>query len=144
MCKALSVIGHIRSQTEYSSHRKLFSVVARLNLQECLHENGQKRAERCSAPLLLRHQQPEEMGWCLWRGCDVVSMPEPPWYHTLRWKTSQTVLAHHSSNYQHQECPFISVTSFFLSSHPTPCLPLLPSRLCPRLLHLRSPSALSF
>lgn len=81
----------------------------------CFHENEQKRAERCPAPLLLHHQQAEEMGWCVWRDCDVVSVSEPPWYHTLRWKTSQTVLAHHCSNYQQQECPFISITSFFFS-----------------------------
>lgn len=102
-----------------------------------------EKSRKVSAPLLLRRQKPEEMGECLRRGCDVVSVSEPPWYHTLRWKTSQTVLVHHSSNYQQQERPFISVTSFFLSSHPTPFLPLLTSRLCPRLLHLRSPSALS-
>lgn len=88
----------------------------------CSHENGQKRAERCPAPLLPHHQQAEEMGWCMWRDCDVVSVSEPPWYHTLRWKTSQTVLAHHSSNYQQQECLFISITSFFFSSS---CMPFL-------------------
>lgn len=86
----------------------------------CFHENGQKRAERCPAPLLLHHQQAKKIGWCMWRDCDVVSVSEPPWYHTLRWKTSQTVLAHHSSNYQQQEYPFISITSFFFSSS---CMP---------------------
>lgn len=98
----------------------------------CSHENGQKRAERCPAPLLPHHQQAEEMGWCMWRVCDVVSVSEPPWYHTLRWKTSQTVLAHHSSNYQQQECLFISITSFsFLppACHFFSSLPLAPSPL---------------
>ena len=66
---------------------------------------------------------------CAQRGCDVVSMSGPLWYSTLRWKTSQTVLAHHCSNYQQQECPFISITSFFLSSYcsPSSALPLLSS-----------------
>lgn len=51
ICKALiAVIGPIRSQTEYSSDIKPFSVVAHLNLQECLYENGRKRAERCPLP----------------------------------------------------------------------------------------------
>lgn len=50
ICKVLSVVSHIRSQTEYSSDTKPFSVVAHLNLQECRHENGRKRAERCPLP----------------------------------------------------------------------------------------------
>lgn len=77
-------------------------------------------------------------------GYNVVSVSGPLWYSTLRWKTSQTVVAHHYSNYQQQECPFIPITSFFLSSYCTLLLIWLCSYLCFWLLHLYSPSTLSF
>lgn len=51
---------------------------------------------------------------CTQEGYNVASVSGSLWYSTLRWKTSQTVLAHHCSNYQQQECPFISITPFFL------------------------------
>ena len=67
----------------------------------------------------------------------MVSESGPLWYSTLRWKTSQTVLAHHYSNYQQQECPFhfyyIFLPFFLLHlSSPSPglsSLPLAPSPL---------------
>lgn len=118
----------------------------------CLAKNGRKGAETCiflssilfGSILLFQLRPKEETGECAQEGCNVVSVSGPLWYSTLRWKTSQTVLAHHSSNYQQQECPFISITSSFLSSFCTLPLLCLCSHLCPRLLHLSSPPTLFF
>ena len=71
----------------------------------------------------------------------MVSVSGPLWYSTLGWKTFQTVLAHHNSNYQQQECPFIYITSFSLSSYCTLLLLCLRSHLCswlPRPQHFSS------
>lgn len=53
-CKALCVIGHIRSQTEYCSDRKPFSGVPYLNLQECLPWKWTEKSRKvlCSPPPL--------------------------------------------------------------------------------------------
>lgn len=129
-----------------------FSTVPRWkNRWTCLVENEHERAEKsiflssilfCSL-LLLKLQPEEETGWRTQEGCNVVSVPAPLWYSTLRWKTSQTVLAHHCSNYQQQECPFISITSFLLSSYWTLLLFCVHSHHCPWLLHLYLSSTLS-
>lgn len=67
---------HIRSQTELFLVQKTLQRCSTSNSTGvCFHENGEKRAESCPAPLLLHHQQAEEMGWCMWRGCDVM------WFH---------------------------------------------------------------